>query len=148
MTLARSWQVLSRGPSGDRIARSCRHTGPNLTIRIGVKDRIARLLLSQYVLDFWGLFPAMIECPEIKRNNYRIAKQFLRHYRFLSQTSCRLSRRDRRQLSQGHPDLMALSCCSLFLVFFSPFTLYIDTKYDWARGPLHSGSAPRPPLVV
>ena len=45
----RSWQVLSRGPSGDRIARSCRHTGPDLTIRIGVKDRIAELLSWQYV---------------------------------------------------------------------------------------------------
>ena len=53
---ARSWQVLSRGPSGDRIARSCHHTGPDLTIRIGVKDRIAKLLLSQYVLGFWGPF--------------------------------------------------------------------------------------------
>ena len=28
-----SWQVLSRGPSGDRIARSCRHTGPDLTVK-------------------------------------------------------------------------------------------------------------------
>ena len=51
----RSWQVLSRGPSGDRIARSCRHMGPDLTVRIGVKDRIAKLLLSQYVLGFWAL---------------------------------------------------------------------------------------------
>ena len=30
---ARSWQVLLRGPSGDRIARSCRHTGPDLTVK-------------------------------------------------------------------------------------------------------------------
>ena len=26
-------KVLSRGPSGDRIARSCRHTGPDLTVK-------------------------------------------------------------------------------------------------------------------
>ena len=29
----RSWQVLLRGPSGDRIARCCRHTGPDLTVK-------------------------------------------------------------------------------------------------------------------
>ena len=29
----RSWQVLSRGPSGDRIARSCCHTVPDLTVK-------------------------------------------------------------------------------------------------------------------
>ena len=40
----------------------------------------------------------MIVCPEIKQNSHRIAKQFLRHYRFLLQRSCCLSR-DRRQLS-------------------------------------------------
>ena len=32
-TPERSWQVLSRGPSEDRIARSCRHTGPDLTVK-------------------------------------------------------------------------------------------------------------------
>ena len=52
---ALSWQVLSRGPSGGRIARSCHHTGPDLTVRIGVKDRIEKLLLSHYVLGFWAL---------------------------------------------------------------------------------------------
>ena len=35
-------------------------------------------------------------------NSHRIAKHFLRHYLFLSQRSCRLSR-DRRQLSPGFP---------------------------------------------
>ena len=37
----------------------------------------------------------MIACSEImlvSKNSHRIAKQFLRHYRFLSQRSCRLSR--------------------------------------------------------
>ena len=65
--IALSWQVLSRGPSGDRIARSCRHMGPDLTTRIRDKDRIAKLLLSQYVLGFWGPFQTMIVCPEIKQ---------------------------------------------------------------------------------
>ena len=37
----RSWQVLSRGPSGDRIARSCRHMGPDLTVKTRGEDRIA-----------------------------------------------------------------------------------------------------------
>ena len=31
----RSWQVLSQGPSGERVARFCRHTGPDLTIKTG-----------------------------------------------------------------------------------------------------------------
>ena len=58
--------MLSRGPSGDRIARSCRHTGPDLTIRMGVKDRIAfqnsepeiwqTLLLLGNFRDFPGKF--------------------------------------------------------------------------------------------
>ena len=30
--------------------------GPDLTVRIGVKDRISKLLSSQYVLGFWGPF--------------------------------------------------------------------------------------------
>ena len=40
----------------------------------------------------------MIACLKSSKNSHRIAKQFLRHYSFLSQRSCRLSR-DRRQLS-------------------------------------------------
>ena len=39
----------------------------------------------------------MIVCLKSSKNCHRIAKQFLRHYRFLSQRSCRLSR-DSRQL--------------------------------------------------
>ena len=53
---ARSWNVISREPSGDRIARSCRHTVPDLTIQTELKDTIAKSLLSQYVLGFWGPF--------------------------------------------------------------------------------------------
>ena len=45
----RSWKVLSWEPSGDRIARSCRHTAPDLTIKTEVTDRIAKKWLSQYV---------------------------------------------------------------------------------------------------
>ena len=40
----------------------------------------------------------MIVCLKSSKNSHRIAKQFLRHYRFLLQRSCRLSR-GRRQLS-------------------------------------------------
>ena len=50
--LDRRWNVLSREPSGDRIARSCRHTASDLTLKAEMKDRIAINLLSQYVLDF------------------------------------------------------------------------------------------------
>ena len=53
---ARSWPVLSQGPSGDRIARSCRHTGPDLTVRIRVKDRIAKLLSPHMFWVAWALF--------------------------------------------------------------------------------------------
>ena len=57
------WQVLSRGPYGDRIARACRHTGPDLTIRIGVTDGIAKLLSSQYLRGpSWGLFLSWNSC--------------------------------------------------------------------------------------
>ena len=43
------------------VGKCCRHTGPDLTIRIGVKDRIAELLLSQYVLGFWGPFKPRLD---------------------------------------------------------------------------------------
>ena len=77
----RSWQMLSRGPVGDRIARSCRHTGPDLTIKTEVmKDRIAKLLLSQYVLGFWGPFKPWLHALKSSENSHRIAKQFLRHH--------------------------------------------------------------------
>ena len=33
--------VLLRGPSGDRIARSCHHTAPDPTVKIGVIDKIS-----------------------------------------------------------------------------------------------------------
>ena len=55
---------LSRGPSGDRIARSRRRTGPNLTVRIGVKDRIAKTAIIAICFGFLG---PMIVCPEIKQ---------------------------------------------------------------------------------
>ena len=65
---ARSWQMLSRGPFGDRIARSSPHKGPDLTIRVGVEDRIAKLLLPQYVLGFWGPFkPRLYALKSSKR---------------------------------------------------------------------------------
>ena len=41
-----SWKVLSWEPSGDRIARSRRHTAPDLTVKTEGKDRIAKSLLS------------------------------------------------------------------------------------------------------
>ena len=46
-TKERSWNVLLREPSGDKIARSFRHTVPDLTVKTEVKDRIANSLLSQ-----------------------------------------------------------------------------------------------------
>ena len=90
--------MLSRGPSEDRIARSCRHMGSDLTVRIGVRDRIAKLLSSQHVLGVWGRFKPWLYALKSSKNSHRIAKQFLRRYCFLSQRSCRLSR-DRRQRS-------------------------------------------------
>ena len=49
----RSWNMLSREPSGDRIASSCRHTAPDLTVKTEVKDRMVKNSLSQFVLGFW-----------------------------------------------------------------------------------------------
>ena len=59
-----SWQVLSRGPSGDGIATSCRHMGPDLT-------KIAQLLLLQYVWASGALSNHMIvlELFAIGRSN-------------------------------------------------------------------------------
>ena len=57
--LGAEWCVVGKCCCGALLetgARSCRHRGPDLTIRIGVKDRISKLLLAQYVLGFWGLF--------------------------------------------------------------------------------------------
>ena len=100
----RSWKVLSREPSGDRIARSCRHTAPDLTVNTEVKDRIAKSLLSQHVLGFRGPFkPWMYELKSSK-NKHRIAKQILRQCCCLSQRSRRLSR-DRRQPSSPKPTI-------------------------------------------
>ena len=45
-------------------------------------------------------FQTMIVWPESKQKQPQDRKQFLRHHRFLSQRSCRLSR-DKRQLSLG-----------------------------------------------
>ena len=56
------------------------------------------MLLSQYVLGFWGPFKPWLYALRSSKTSHRIAKQFLRHHRFLSQRSCRLLR-DRRQLS-------------------------------------------------
>ena len=39
---SRSWNVLSREPSADRVARSCRHTAPDQTIKTEVKDRVVK----------------------------------------------------------------------------------------------------------
>ena len=57
----RSWNVLSREPSGDRIARFCRHTAPDLTIMTEVK--------VYYRNMFWasGALSNLILCPEIKQ---------------------------------------------------------------------------------
>ena len=54
------------------------------------------------------------------KSSHRIAKQFLRHYRFLSQKSCRLSR-DRRQLSTHlwSPKSIA-QCTALGVVLLHP----------------------------
>ena len=60
--LASSWQVLSQGPSGDRIARSCRHTGPDLTVRWDRKTAIIAICFR-----LLGPFQTMIACPEIKQ---------------------------------------------------------------------------------
>ena len=69
-------QVLS--PHGSR---------PN-SKRRGEKDRITKLLLSQYVLGFWGSFKPRLYALKSSKNSHRIAKQVLRHYRFPSQRSC------------------------------------------------------------
>ena len=66
IVFARSWQVLLRGPSGDRIARSCRHTGPDLKDK--VKDRIANCYCRNL---FWasGALPIHDCMPEKSSKN-------------------------------------------------------------------------------
>ena len=72
--LPRSWNVLSREPFGDRIATSCRHTAPDLTARIGVKDRIAKSSLSQYVLGFWGPSKPRLHALKSSKQQHRDRK--------------------------------------------------------------------------
>ena len=47
----RSWKVLSQEPSGDGIARSCRHTAPDLTAKTGGERQDRKHFLSQYVIN-------------------------------------------------------------------------------------------------
>ena len=90
--------MLSRGPSGDRIARSCRHTSPELTVRVGVKDRQDRkTAIIAICFGLLGPFKPWLYALKSSKNSHRIANQFLRHYRFLLQRSCRLLRDRRRE---------------------------------------------------
>ena len=70
----RSWQVLSRGPSGDRIARSCRHTGPDLTVKtrgrkIGSQDDVVAICFG-----FLGPLQTVIVRSEIKQKQLQDRK--------------------------------------------------------------------------
>ena len=51
-----SWKVLSQEPSGDRIARSCRHTVSDLAVKAGDERWDRKNLFSQYVFGFWSPF--------------------------------------------------------------------------------------------
>ena len=65
---ALSWNVLLREPSGDRLARPCRHTGPDVTIKTGMKERIAKThSIAICAEHFKGHFQTTIACPEIKQ---------------------------------------------------------------------------------
>ena len=111
--------MLAWGPSGDRIAR---YTGPDLTIRIGVKDRIAKLLLSHHVLAFWGPFRAWLHALKSSKNTTGSQNNFwdttlpVANYDLWS---CRLSR-DRRRLSVSRP---------ILLVFFSKATTAVEGNH-------------------
>ena len=54
-------------PSGDRIARSCRHKVPDLAVKTEVKDRIAKEFIIAVCFGLLGPFQTMIVCPEIKQ---------------------------------------------------------------------------------
>ena len=56
--------------SGDRIARSCRYTVPDLTVEKEVKEWIAKNLLS-----ILGPFQTTILCPEIKQKQAQDRKK-------------------------------------------------------------------------
>ena len=84
--------MLSRGPSGDRIARSCRHTGPDLTVKTEGERKDRKTLLSQYVLGFWGPFQTMIVCNEIKQKQPQNRKTIFETLSLPVARSCRLSR--------------------------------------------------------
>ena len=93
------------------------------------------MLLSQYVFGLLGRFQTMIVCTEINsKNSHSIAKQFLRHYRFLSQRSCRLSR-DKRQLrSYIFFLLRCVLLCLLLLLFRHCFCPLVSAAVvAWGR---------------
>ena len=60
-----SWNVLSREPSRDRIARSCRHAAPDPTVKTEVKNRIAK---AYYRNMFWAseAWPYVLQSSKTK----------------------------------------------------------------------------------
>ena len=120
--------MLSREPSGDRIVRSCRHTAPDLTVMTEVKERIAKSLLSQYVLGFWGPFKPGIKQKQAQESD-RMAKHILRQCRSLSQRSCDKCQLDFMQISLSNAPFLkfqrqgTLSEATFLPVEFSGFPM-------------------------
>ena len=91
-----SWSSLSW-------AISCRHTSPDLTVRIGAKDGIAKLLFIAICFGLLGPFQTMwLYSLKSSKNSHRIAKIIWDTIASCCKgpVTCRLTR-DRRQLSSG-----------------------------------------------
>ena len=97
------------------------------------------MFLASGALSIHDCMPEKIK----QKNSCRIAKQFLRHYRFLSQRSCPLSR-DRHQLSQQPRQhfsgvlrffgVLLVPGCQDLGVFQRPLTLILLQKYRDTNG--------------
>ena len=59
-------------------------TAPDLTVKTEVQDRIAKSLLLQYVLGFWGPFKPRLHALQASENKHGSAKHILRQCRSLS----------------------------------------------------------------
>ena len=71
-----SWNVLSREPSGDRIARSCRHSVPGLPLK-DMKDRIRQKCIIAVCFGLLGPCQTVFVRPEIKQKQAQDRKTYL-----------------------------------------------------------------------
>ena len=113
--------MLSRGPSGNRIARSCRHTGPDLTIETRGERQDRKLLLSQYVLGSGAL--SIHDCmPAIKQKQPQDRKAAFEALplpvaKILSPVARQAPAKCKKFLPQNEQNLQRIGVCAMTTKF-------------------------------